>query len=176
MLRIVLIAFLNFFVFLLSHAIFFYFAQPEHKALSIFLIFFISLVIAILIYSKSNLFVSVDKSVRDGFPQIYKIFKISVLGLLYSLLFIGYLEFYFTADRSITVRMLNIIQDTNSGSINADEMLAIYDLDNLILSRFDDLEYGGYINRTVDGGYELTKKGKLVSNLYRIAFRILRLD
>ena len=122
------------------------------------------------------MFGSVDQSVRDGFPQVYKIFKISVLGLLYSLLFIGYLEFYFTADRSITVRMLNVIQDSNRGSMNADEMLKIYDLDNIILSRFDDLEYGGYIHKNVNGSYELTKKGMLVSNLYRIAFKTLGLN
>ena len=55
--------------------------------------------------------------------------------LLFTLLFIGYLEFYFTADRSITFRMLIIADKFGDFALSTSDLLAIYDTENVIISR-----------------------------------------
>src|SRR5579859_3482813 len=77
----------------------------------------------------------------------------------YAFLFLGYLEFYFTVDRSITTRMLMFIESAGPNGLTYDEMAKLYPPDFLLKRRFTDLEYGNYIVRR-DGSFINTKKGK----------------
>lgn len=98
------------------------------------------------------------------------------LGVLfYGFLFLGYLEFYFTAERSITFRMLMIIDQQPNHSITADGLYSKYDVPNIINKRFGDLVYGGYLSQK-EGIYQLTNKGKTACAIYRFTIDYLHLD
>ena len=96
--------------------------------------------------------------------------------LFYGFLFLGYLEFYFTADRSITFRMLMIIDKQSDHAIQQEKMFQLYDVPNILNKRFDDLRYGGYLTLRKNNTYQLTTKGHIVLDIYRFAIHFLRLD
>ncbi len=95
-------------------------------------------------------------------------------ALFYVFLFIGYLEFYFTADRSITFRMLMITDKEPAHSITRERMFMLYDVPGIINRRFDDLAYGGYFERQ-GNAYRLTIKGKIILEIYRFTIDYLHL-
>jgi hypothetical protein len=97
------------------------------------------------------------------------------LGILcYAFLILGYFVFYFTADRSITFRMLMIADQQPGQVITAEQMLEKYDTPTIILRRLDDLSYGGYLVRN-EKGYQLTTKGQIAVAIYRFTIEFLRL-
>jgi len=96
-------------------------------------------------------------------------------ALFYAFLFLGYLEFYFTADRSITFRMLMIADKQPGHSITQEQMASLYDVSGILKRRFDDLTYGGYFEQAGDA-YRITDKGQIVLIIYRTAIEGLRLD
>jgi hypothetical protein len=94
--------------------------------------------------------------------------------LFYGFLLLGYLEFYFTADRSITFRMLMITEKQPNHSITKEQMAALYDVPGIINRRFADLTHGGYYD--LDGDvYVLTYKGEIILQIYKTAIEVLRL-
>ena len=95
--------------------------------------------------------------------------------ILYGFLFLGYLEFYFTAERSITFRMLMLMAKQPQQSITKDLMFQKYDVPGIVNKRFSDLEYGGFINKH-DDLYTLTDKGKFTLNIYKFSINFLNLD
>jgi len=115
------------------------------------------------------------KKINITYRKKVKVFiKLFFAFFIYSLLFIGYLEFYFTADRSITFRIL-IIAETENSSFDKYDILNKYDTESIILRRIDDLTYGGYIEKTEDNKYKLTSKGVLILNIYKNAIYFLNL-
>ena len=86
----------------------------------------------------------------------------------------GYIEFYFTADRSITFRMLMITEKQPDHRITREKMSLLYDVPGIINRRFDDLVYGGYYE--LKGGYYyITGKGRIVLKIYQVAIEELHL-
>lgn len=174
MIRSTIAAFFAFLFFLTIHFLFFYYFNPSHKVNVILicalagLIFFL---ILILFFPQEgwfrNKFNISEANMKWGFL---------ILGaLFYGFLFLGYLEFYFTADRSITFRMLMVTAKQREHSITQEQMFTIYDTEGIIKRRFSDLVYGGFY--TLKGNiYYLTPKGEFVLRIYRIAIKMLHLD
>lgn len=94
--------------------------------------------------------------------------------LLYAFTFMGYLEFYFTADRSISFRIMMMAEDAPGKTIRYEELLKIIDPNSIIDWRLDDLVYGGYLTRK-DKSYSITRKGFVTQKFYRWAVKFLNL-
>lgn len=103
------------------------------------------------------------------------VFCLAGLGA-YAAVFLGYLEFYFTADRSITVRIMREILGSPEGEITQEAFKARFDTEEQIFRRrFRELVESGYLS--ADGPrYRLTPKGAFVGALYDRVIRALNLD
>ena len=110
-------------------------------------------------------------NIDSAFPRLYKFLSTASFSIVFILLFIGYLEFYFTADRSITFRMLILIDESPEKQLSVEETLQKYEVENIIVSRFDDLEYGKYIKKNQNDTYSLTRKEKLFHGCIKQLFR-----
>ena len=173
MLRIMLLSGILFFLFIVTHFCIFYIFDPKEKEKRLIYTFSVFLIFGVSIYSLTPLFSSIDVNIDSAFPRLYKFLSTASFSIVFILLFIGYLEFYFTADRSITFRMLILIDESPEKQLSVEETLQKYEVENIIVSRFDDLEYGKYIKKNQNDTYSLTRKGKAVSWVYKTAFSIL---
>ena len=173
MVRISVAVSIAFVLFVVFHFLQFHYFPPQEKAAAVL---GMAVVGAAIYFAAYFLLPKEDQLCRklkipSGFLKIFPI----ALGLtLYVLLFIGYLEFYFTADRSITFRMLRMIDEQPQRSVTATEMLELYDTKAIILRRFDDMVYGGYLRKEGDR-YLLTAKGQRTLGLYRFTIDYLHL-
>ena len=174
MIKVSTAALISFVIFLAMHFAYFHYVMPYEKVKSLLLTAGIGLVIFFpLLYIlpseewfKNKLFISSDVMKR----WIYPAFGV----LFYGFLLLGYLEFYFTADRSITFRMLMIADKQNGHSITKEKMTELYDVDGILDKRFEDLTYGGYFK--LDGDvYVVTEKGRVILKIYKIAIDGLHL-
>lgn len=174
MIRATLSALFSFFLFLIIHFLDFHFFIPDEKVNSLLgvsllglLIFFIFLYILPTEDFFQRKLHMTDKRMKRWFYPL--------LGVLfYGFLLLGYLEFYFTADRSITFRMLMITNKEPNQVISYEKMYSLYDVPGIIRKRFDDLTYGGYLKHDGDL-YYLTEKGKIILTIYRLTIEYLHL-
>lgn len=174
MLRVSTAAVLSFVIFLAMHFVYFHYGMPHEKVKSLLLTAGLGLIVFFLLlyifpaeeWFKSKLHISQDVMSR----WIYPAFGV----LFYGFLLLGYLEFYFTADRSITFRMLMIADKQPGHSITKEKMADLYDIPGILDKRFEDLTYGGYFK--LEGNvYQTTEKGKIILKIYRIAIEGLHL-
>lgn len=174
MLRVSTAALLAFLIFLVMHFAHFHYGMPHEKVKSLLSTAGLGLIIFIFLvyifpsedWFKDKLHISQNVMQR----WIYPAFGV----LFYGFLLLGYLEFYFTADRSITFRMLMIADKQPDHSVTKEQMSALYDVPGILDKRFEDLTYGGYFE--VDGNvYHITDKGKIILKIYKIAIEELHL-
>ncbi|MBI2911499.1 MAG: hypothetical protein HYY05_05100 [Chloroflexi bacterium] len=108
-------------------------------------------------------------------PSFYAILGFLVGWLLYTLLFIGYLEFYFTADRSISFMILVHLEKQGNTGATREQLARAVNVEGYFQRRFDDLVYGGYLRR-IGATYYNTAKGRIFARLYGSIIRYLRLQ
>lgn len=174
MLRVLAAALLSFLIFLAMHFAYFHYGMPHEKVKSLLSTAGLGLIVfLLLIYTlpaeewfKNKLHIS---------QYVMQSWIYPALGVMfYGFLLLGYLEFYFTADRSITFRMLMITDKQPGHSVTKEKMSALYDVPGILDKRFEDLTYGGYFE--LDGDvYRLTDKGRIILNVYRVAIEELHL-
>lgn len=70
--------------------------------------------------------------------------------------------------------MLRIIDEQPAHTLTAEQMLQLYDTRAIILRRFEDLVYGGYLEKSGEQ-YQLTPKGQRTLGLYRFTIDYLHL-
>ena len=156
------------------HFAYFHYGLPHEKVKSLLSTAALGLVIFLLLvyilpaddWFQKKLHISHIVMIRWIYPA---------LGIMfYGFLILGYLEFYFTADRSITFRMLMITQKQPDLSITKERMSELYDIPGILDRRFEDLTYGGYFELN-DDVYKLTEKGKLILQVYKFTIEALHL-
>jgi len=174
MLRASAAALLSFVIFLAMHFTYFHYGIPYEKVRSLFITAGIGLVVFfVLLYIfpaeewfRSRLHISQSLMVNLVYPAFGVVF--------YGFLLLGYLEFYFTADRSITFRMLMIADKQPGHSITKEKMAELYDVPGILDRRFEDLTYGGYFEVNGDD-YHITRKGDLILKIYKVTIEGLHL-
>ncbi|HEY9216160.1 MAG TPA: hypothetical protein VIQ29_25310 [Ancylobacter sp.] len=174
MLRSTISTLASFLVFLIVHFLTFHFLAPNDKvnfllataAAGLVLFFILLSVLPSEEWFREKLHVSDRAMKRVLFPALGAFF--------YALLFLGYLEFYFTADRSITFRMLIITSEQPGQEITQAKLLELYDIQSIVVRRIDDLTYGGYFDREKDR-YRLTTKARIVLQIYKFTIDFLHL-
>lgn len=174
MLRVLAAACVSFVIFLVIHFAYFHYAVPYEKSKSLFMTAGLGLVVFFILFYilpaeewfMRKLHLSQKALQRWVYPA---------LGVLcYGFLLLGYLEFYFTADRSITFRMLMITDKQPGHLITKEKMSALYDVPGILDKRFEDLTYGGYFESNGDT-YRLTDKGRVILRIYKVAIEELHL-
>ncbi|MDP3706022.1 MAG: hypothetical protein Q8R24_08955 [Legionellaceae bacterium] len=175
MLRATFAAILAFLLFLMLHVLDFYFLIPQERTHSLLITALIGLVCFLLMccYFPNEEWFQRKLRLNDN---VMHRFIFPLLGaFFYGFLFLGYTEFYFTAERSITFRMLMLISKQPDQTITQETMFAQYDVSGIITKRLDDLAYGGFLIHQSDS-YKLTSKGKMTLSIYQIALDCLRFD
>jgi hypothetical protein len=174
MLRVLIATFAAFTMFVIGHALHFHFFIPQARVNALLLAALLGLGLFFVIYWILPAEEALEKKLGRWRKPAVKALPGIVGSLLYVLLFIGYLEFYFTADRSITFRMLRIIDERPTKTITTAEMLEAYDTKAIILRRLDDMEYGGYMAKSGDT-YSLTPKGNRALLVYRFTIDFMHM-
>ncbi|MBN1675452.1 MAG: hypothetical protein JXR37_30710 [Kiritimatiellae bacterium] len=96
--------------------------------------------------------------------------------VLFFFLVLAYLELYFTADRSIAIRILREIEFAPGQALSREEFGHHYDAEELVVTRrFRELEEYGYIRRE-NKTYRTTKKGRFTARFYTGLIDFLRLE
>lgn len=174
MIRATLAAIFSYLLFLIVHFLDFHFVIPYEKTNSLFGAMFFGLLSFPLFFYLLPMEEVLQKKCHLS-DRLMKHWVFPLFGVLfYGFLFLGYLEFYFTADRSITFRMLMLTGKQPNQTVTRENMFRLYDVPGIINKRFDDLAYGGYLSQQGDE-YRLTEKGKLALNIYRFTIDYLHL-
>ena len=181
MLKAASIAIICFLIFLVCHVITFHFANNLKARVRSIMLTFIALIPA---YGAIYISTPLDPllaSVLNPSPVVesqretLELIHFFMGLLFYSFLFLGYLEFYFTADRSMTCRMLTLLYDSSGKKMTESDFLEHYDTDRIIRRRLDDMTWGGYLIK--DGDYYIhTKKGLVVQKFYGTVIKFLNMD
>jgi hypothetical protein len=93
---------------------------------------------------------------------------------LYIFLFLGYCQFYFIVDRSISVRVMMEINNTGGEGRAFEELKRLYSFDYILSRRLDHMVYGGYLDKEGER-YVNTKKGRIVASVFAFLKDFLRL-
>jgi Zn-dependent protease with chaperone function len=155
-----------FLLFLLVHVIIFRYRRPEERFKTLSVIFF----------SLSPFYV-IAYFLLPPWQGIYSLEGALVFlsGLfLYIFLFLGYCQFYFIVDRSISVRVMIEIEKSATKSHDFDEIKKVYSFDRVLSRRLEHMVHSGYLSREADH-YMNTRKGRFVAYLFRFLKDFLRI-
>ena len=170
----------TFLIFLLIHFSVFHFCRIEKKTRSITLTFLSVIPVYLVGYfitASDPLYTVLIDSTHHTGPQFYSLQVISFLAglMLLGFLFLGHLEFFYTAGRSMTFRMLTLLHEHPMPELTSENFLELYDTNRIIQRRLDDMTYGGYLVEA-DFGYQLTSKGQRIQTLYAWVINSLNLS
>ncbi len=173
MFQVIIAAVLSFMLFLVVHFLHFHFYKPVGKTKSLLLVallgfpFFVLMLVAL--PSEDHILHALH--LGDSASGIL----LRVAGAaFYAVLVLAYFNFYLTADRSISLRMLRMTDARPDHAITMEQMLAAYDTRAIITGRMDDLTYGGSLEHDGDR-YRVTARGKRALMLFRFPISFLHL-
>lgn len=165
MLRAIVAAGLSFMFFIVVHFAHFHFFKPAEKTRSLLCVAFLGLIVFVVMVFVLPSEADILSVLHIGDGALSAVFA-AVGAIFYVILIIGYFNFYLTADRSISLRMLMIVAAQPGQTMAADKLLATYDRPMLFGGRIDDLVYGGSLERDGDV-YRVTAKGRLALAFFR---------
>lgn len=84
----------------------------------------------------------------------------------YILVFLGYAQFYFLIDRSVSARIMMDIEESPKKCLSLEEIHRRYDPQGMQRRRIEDMRYGGYVIKDGDY-YKNTNKGKSHARIFR---------
>ena len=157
-----------FFLFLVCHVLFFYYAKPKEpwKAMSnTAKIFFLAYTILFFTVPSTNWFSLMGDS------SLARIAAYMNGAVLYMFLFFSYAQVYFLFDRGISARILVELLNAG-GAMKREELRKRYNPDTLQARRLSDMVYGGHIQEH-NGEYMLSPKGRLMAKAFRFGKKIL---
>ena len=93
---------------------------------------------------------------------------------LYILVFLGYAQFYFLIDRSVSARIMVEIEQSPHKRLRIEEIHEYYDPKGMQTRRLRDMLYGGYVVKEGDY-YKNTKKGELHARIFCFGKKYLHL-
>lgn len=153
-------------LFLILHVLIFRYLRPEERFRTLVAIFF-SLVP---VYAFAYVLVPPRQGIYSG----HDVLEFLVGLFLYIFLFLGYCQFYFIIDRSISVRVMIEIEKSAVGSFNFDEIRQVYSFDRVLTRRLEHMVEDGYLKREADR-YLNTRKGRFVAGLFSFLKDLIRI-
>lgn len=94
--------------------------------------------------------------------------------MLYIFLFLGYCQFYFIVDRSISVRVMIELEKSPNKKLSFKEIEKIYDFDEILSRRLQHMIDAKYIVEN-SGSYTNTSKGRFEAKIFNFLKEFLRL-
>lgn len=94
--------------------------------------------------------------------------------MFYVFLFLGYCQFYFIVDRSISVRVMIELENSPEKKLSFDEIKKIYDFNEILSRRLGHMADSKYIVQN-SGYYTNTKKGRLEAKTFKFLKDFLNL-
>lgn len=182
MIKALIAGFCAFLAFLFVHALIFRVVEPKKRFRALVLIFLSQLPVYMFIYwiiPTPFLVLAPIGAVRPS-VSIETVYRATVVlnflsGLaLYAFLFMGYCQFYFIVDRSVSVRAMIEIETSAGRRLNSEGIRERYSLNDMMERRLNQLQEGGYIRKASDS-YENTWKGRLVATVFGFLKDFLRL-
>ncbi len=155
-----------FFLFLVLHVVVFRFIKPEERFRTLTLIFYGLLPLYIVVYF-----------LLPGarwFSTLHEFLDFLAGLFLYIFLFLGYCQFYFIVDRSISVRVMMEIENSGGEGRGFDEIKRLYSFDHILSRRLEHMVYGGYLEKKGER-YVNTRKGHTVASLFAFLKDFLRI-
>ena len=147
-------------IFLLLHIAIFHYLRPKRHFRSIVLTYLgVIPVYAVLFFVFS-----------DSFAAHYFLNGL----VLFLFLFLGYCQFYFIVDRSVSVRIMIEIERSQGKSLTEEQIMGVYSLEGMMARRLQHMEDGGYVIRQSES-YINTTKGRLEARLFHTLKELLRL-
>lgn len=93
---------------------------------------------------------------------------------LYILVFLGYAQFYFLIDRSVSARIMIEIEQSPEKRLRIEGIHQRYDPKSMQTRRLNDMLYGGYVIKEGEY-YKNTKKGDLHARIFCFCKKYLHL-
>lgn len=184
MIKAPLLGLFSFLLFLAVHVAVFRGVELKERFRALVIIFFSILPVYLigwrLIPSGYMVLAPLGPTPADQWLSIGTVYKLTwwgnfLTGLgLYAFLFLGYCQFYFIVDRSISVRIMIEIEDTASKKMNFEEIRGAYSFEGIFRRRLGHMVEGGYL-KDEGGFYSNTKKGRAEALLFRFLKDFLRL-
>lgn len=94
--------------------------------------------------------------------------------MLYAFLFLGYCQFYFIVDRSISVRVMIEMEKAAGKRLSFDDIMRVYSFHGILARRLEHMVEGEYLVREGDY-YVTTPKGRLEAKVFCFLKEFLRL-
>lgn len=94
--------------------------------------------------------------------------------MFYVFLFLGYCQFYFIVDRSISVRVMIEIEKSKDKKLSFDDIMQVYSFNGILTRRLEHMVEGDYVIKKNDS-YINTDKGRYQAKLFNFLKEFLRL-
>lgn len=182
MLKAYLIGLFCFMLFLILHVIIFRRFELKERFKTLVYIFFTLFPVYTLLYiliPYDLVAVVPSEPIKPHLP-LWLIYALSgtsnFLGglMLYVFLFLGYCQFYFIVDRSISVRIMIELENAPQKKLSYDEIKRVYDFDEILSRRLQHMLDSKYIEKN-SGYYINTKKGRLEARALKFLKEFLNL-
>lgn len=183
MIQSILIGLACFFAFLITHVIVFRLIRLKERFRALFYIFLVFVPVYVFLYSVFSadyLVLAPIGPVVDPKLDLETVYKITrgiyfASGLaLYLFLFLGYCQFYFIVDRSISVRVMLEIERSQRKMLTPEEIQKAYTFNEILSRRLGHLVEGKYlINK--GGYYQNSGKGRFEARLFNFLKELLNL-
>ncbi|MEE8574474.1 MAG: hypothetical protein V3T30_03585, partial [Thermodesulfobacteriota bacterium] len=156
------------------HILIFRYFKPERRFRTLTLIFYFLIgLYFVLYYLVPHGFLEI-LPLEAGSPNLSQstFYKLSnfinfVSGfMLYVFLWLGYCQFYFIVDRSISVRIMIELENSKEKALTYDEIKSCYTFDHILTRRLGHMVEGGYLKKEGDK-YVNTKKGETEGRFFR---------
>lgn len=181
MLKTIIIGFFCFILFLALHIVIFRNVEIKRRFKTLVIIFFSLFPVYALLYflipSDTLIIVPVIPSPVVSLKLVnllYGMLNFMIGFMLYIFLFLGYCQFYFIVDRSISVRVMIEIANSVEKKLTFEEIEEIYNFDIILSRRLEHMEYGKYVVNN-KGYYSNSKKGNFEAKIFKFLKEFLRL-
>ena len=147
-------------IFLVLHVVIFHYLRPKRHFRSIVLTFLGCIPVYTVLFMVF----------ADSFAAHYFLNGL----VLFLFLFLGYCQFYFIVDRSVSVRIMIEIENSKEKRLTENQIQDVYSLEGMMARRLQHMDDGGYI-RIESGAYLNTRKGQLEAQLFDWLKSLLRI-
>ncbi|MBI5562813.1 MAG: hypothetical protein HY894_08210 [Deltaproteobacteria bacterium] len=182
MIKAALLGFFCFILFLTLHVVVFRTIELKERFRAMTVIFFsiIPVYVAVYFLVPASYLLVVP---MEPLPQIISAETVRLLNaalnflsglMLYVFLFLGYCQFYFIVDRSISVRVMIEMERAADKRLSFDEIMRVYSFHGILQRRLEHMVEGEYLVQ--DGEYYVnTAKGRWEARLFRFLKEFLKL-
>ncbi len=182
MLKAVILGFLCFIIFLVLHILIFRTFELKERFRALAAIFFAVIPLYVVVYA----LLPTDYLVVVPLQPVNPVLSLSTIQflsatlnflsglMLYIFLFLGYCQFYFIVDRSISVRVMIEIDNADGERLSYDDIMRVYSFHGILRRRLDHMLEDRFLVKEGEF-YRNTSKGRAEAKVFRFLKDFLKL-